>query len=205
MTDQTKYVIMFIRKKKYKKLLMEVKFLRSELEYQEAVLSDAHLEFDVYYREWCEKNDIDLALLNKQSSNRVEKIFSSSEEKLTEIEKKPEKKEEKKMNKLYRQLAKELHPDKNEGDDKIFKTINSAYENGDWSILLEKALEMGIEPDNLAEITPLLKQEAEVLRQKIQRNNDMYSWKFYECEGDEECITELVKGFLKHLFNLEVK
>ena len=42
---------MSIRIKKYKKLLMEVKFLRSELEYQEAVLEDTHLEFETKYRD----------------------------------------------------------------------------------------------------------------------------------------------------------
>jgi hypothetical protein len=195
---------MSIRIKKYKKLLMEVKFLRSELEYQEAVLSDAHLEFEKKYREWCAKNNVDLDVANKENSKRVEKIFESSGRKLTTIEKKPEKKEEKKMNKLYRQLAKESHPDKNEGDDKLFKTINEAYENGDWSILLEEALKMGIEPNNISEMMPLLKEEMLKLREKINMNNAMYSWKYYECEENEECQERIIKNFLKHLFKLEL-
>ena len=204
MTDQTRYVIMSIRVKKYKKLLMEVKFLRSELEYQEAVLLDAHLDFETKYREYCANNDIDLNTANQENTERVEEMFESSERRLAIINKKPEKKEEKKMNKLYRQLAKESHPDKNGGDSKVFKMINEAYENGDWSILLEEALERGIEPDNITEVMPLLKQEAFKLKQKIEKNNGMYSWKFYECEDDEKCRERLIKVFLKHLFKMEI-
>jgi len=183
---------------------MEVKFLRSELEYQEAVLLDAHLVFENKYREYCANNDIDLNTANQENTERVEEMFESSERRLAIINKKPEKKEEKKMNKLYRQLAKESHPDKNGGDSKVFKMINEAYENGDWSILLEEALERGIEPDNITEVMPLLKQEAFKLKQKIEKNNGMYSWKFYECEDDEKCRERLIKVFLKHLFKMEI-
>jgi len=183
---------------------MEVKFLRSELEYQEAVLLDAHLDFETKYREYCANNDIDLNIANQENTERVEEIFESSERKLATMDKKPEKKEEKKMNKLYRQLAKESHPDKNGGDSKVFKMINEAYENGDWSILLEEALERGIKPDNITEIIPLLKQEALKLKQKIERNNGMYSWKYYDCDDNKDCQESVIKHFLKHLFKMEI-
>ena len=49
-----------INLRKYQKLLKEVNYLRSELDYQEEVLRVAHLDFESYYREWCANNDIDL-------------------------------------------------------------------------------------------------------------------------------------------------
>ncbi|QDP62058.1 MAG: hypothetical protein GOVbin1807_57 [Prokaryotic dsDNA virus sp.] len=195
---------MSIRIKKYKKLLMEVKFFRTELEYQEEVLSEYHQLFEEYYQRWCGENDIDLNSVNKENTERVEAAINSSEQRLLNINKKPERKEEKKISKLYKQLAKESHPDKNNGDDKEFKIINQAYENGDWSILLEKALEREIEPDNIHEMIPLLRQESEKLKQKIERNNGMYSWKYYQCDEDEECKTKLVKNFLRQLFKMEI-
>ena len=164
---------MSLTKKKYKKILQEVKYLRSELEYQEAVLSEAHLEFELYYREWCANNDLDLV-------------------------------DEKRVSKLYRKLARELHPDKETGDARKFKKIAEAYKNGDWSLLLEEAVELEIEPDNLAELIPLLKEEGKTLKAKIKHNEEMYSWKYYLCEEEQECKAKLVKQFLKQLFNLEL-
>ena len=195
---------MSLTKKKYKKILQEVKYLRSELEYQEAVLSEAHLEFELYYREWCANNDLDLVELNKQNSKQVQKIFKREESKLVPLEAPPEKQDEKRVSKLYRKLARELHPDKETGDARKFKKIAEAYKNGDWSLLLEEAVELEIEPDNLAELIPLLKEEAKTLKAKIKRNEEMYSWKYYLCEEDQKCKKNLVKQFLKQLFNLEL-
>ena len=195
---------MSLTKKKYKKILQEVKYLRSELEYQEAVLSEAHLEFEFYYREWCANNDLDLVELNKQNSKQVQKIFKREENKLAPLEVPPEKQDEKRASKLYRKLARELHPDKDTGDARKFKKIAEAYKNGDWSLLLEEAVELEIEPDNLAELIPLLKEEGKTLKAKIKHNEEMYSWKYYLCEEDQECKVKLVKQFLKQLFNLEL-
>ncbi len=194
---------MLLTKKKYKKILQEVKYLRSELEYQEAVLSEAHLEFELYYREWCANNDIDLSKLNQVNAKQVEKVFQKTEAKLVPFEQQPEKQDEKTVSKLYRKLARELHPDKETGDAKKFKKIAEAYKSGDWSLLLEEALELEIEPENTAELIPLLKEEAKTLRGKIKHNEEMYSWKYHECEN-EECKVRLVKHFLKQLFNLEL-
>ena len=74
---------------------------------------------------------------------------------------------------------------------------------GDWSKLLEVAEDYGILPKNIEEIYPLMKDESTRLRKKIKNNEEMYSWKFYQC-ATEECKEILVKQFLKHLFKLEL-
>ena len=74
---------------------------------------------------------------------------------------------------------------------------------GDWSRLLEIAEIYGILPDEIEEIYPIMLEEANKLREKIKQNKDNYSWKLYECET-EECKVNLVKKFLKQLFNLEL-
>ncbi len=204
MTEQTRYVIMLLTKKKYKKILQEVKYLRSELDYQEAVLSEAHLEFEFYYREWCANNDFDLVQLNQDNAKQVEQVFKTREEKLVPLEAPVVKRDEKKISKLYKKLARELHPDKETGDVKKFKKVAEAYKNGDWSLLLEEAVELEIEPENLAELIPLLKEEAKTLKGKIKHNEEMYSWKYHLCDEDDECKQKLVKCFLKQLFNLEL-
>ena len=215
LTDLIEYVIMSIRVKKYKKLLQEVKYLRSELEYQNEVLAEYHQLFEEYYRSWCAQNNIDIGKQEEQNSDRVEKIlpkpkvaeqkYDSNDMVVFEEPKQELKEDTKKMNKLYRKLAMELHPDKQNGDEKRFTRLNEAYENGKWSVLLEEAIELGIEPDNFSYLSKLLRNEAKELKKQITHNKGVYSWKYYECDEDEDCKIKLIKDFLKHLFNLEVQ
>ena len=72
---------MSIRRKKYKKLLQEVKYLRSELEYQEEVLSEYHLLFEEYYRRWCAENNINIMQQEQKNSERVQKILPKGSDK----------------------------------------------------------------------------------------------------------------------------
>ena len=184
-----------IKKKRYKKHIMELKFLRSELSYQEEVLAIAHQDFEVYYRQWCENNNINLSELNQKHETRVSKILSQpSQEK---------KEEKKKFHHLFKQVAKATHPDKHEGTMLDFKAASSAYQSGDWAMLLQIAEEHSIMPQDLSEVLPVMKEEAKRLRKIIENNKTMYSWKFQECEDEEEKI-KLIKQFLKHLFKMEL-
>jgi len=212
LTDQTRCVIMSIRIKKYKKLMHEVKYLRTELEYQEEVLAEYHQLFEEYYRRWCTDNSVDIGQQEQQNAKRVEEIVPEPKtiqkhdknDRIIPEQHIQDKLDAKKFNKLYKKIAMELHPDKDTGDADKFAKASDAYEKGFWSVLLEYALELDIEPDNLSEMLPLLKKEAEKIRKQIQSNSGVYSWKFYECEEDESCKERLIKDFLKHLFNLEI-
>ena len=199
-----------IKRKRYKKHIMELKFLRSELSYQEEVLAIAHQDFEIWYRQWCQDNNVDLTQLNQKHQTRVSKILSqpnfpdlkNDEQGLVplSVEKKEEKK---KFHQLFKQLAKVTHPDKNEGTTLDFKAASAAYQQGDWAMLLQIAEEYQIMPQDLGEVLPVMKEEAKRLRNTIENNKKMYSWTFQECETDE-CKENLVKKFLKHLFKVEL-
>ena len=103
---------------------MELKFLRSELKYQEEVLSVAHQDFEIYYREWCDKNGVNLTELNQKHESHISKIVPPSnfpdlehdENGISILRDKPvEKKEQKKFTNLFKQVAKLAHPDKPNG------------------------------------------------------------------------------------------
>ena len=199
-----------IKRKRYKKHIMELKFLRSELSYQEEILAVAHQDFEIWHKNWCKENNVNLEQLNQKHETRVSKILSqpnfpdlkNSEAGLVVLTK--EKKEEKKkFQKLFKQIAKVTHPDKHEGTMLDFKAASSAFETGDWSMLLQVAESYGIIPDDLEELLPMMRQKAKELKDSIEKNKTMYSWKFQECET-EQCKENLVKQFLKHLFNLEL-
>ena len=199
-----------IKRKRYKKHIMELKFLRSELSYQDEVLATAHIDFEIWHRDWCEKNNIDLESLHQEHESQVSKFLSqpnfadlkNQEAGLIVLNEK-KKEQKKKFQKLFKQVAKVTHPDKNDGTTLDFKAASAAYETGDWSMLLQIAEQYSILPEDLSEVLPVMKEEAERLKQAIKSNKNMYSWKFQECET-EECKEKLVKQFLKHLFNLEL-
>ena len=55
---------------------MELEFLRAEISFQEEILSTAHQEFEIWYRSWCQKNNVNLEELNKKHKSQVSKILS---------------------------------------------------------------------------------------------------------------------------------
>ena len=64
-----------LKYKKYKKKVKELLFARSELEYQELMLKDAHYEFEEYYLRYCAENNIDLQSLKQDNEQKVDEIF----------------------------------------------------------------------------------------------------------------------------------
>ena len=190
---------------------MELKFLRSELAYQDEVLASAHQDFEIWYRQWCADKGIDLQELNQKNQKQISKIISQpifpnlnyDEAGLLVLDQKVKNEEKKKFTTLFKQVAKATHPDKHKGTMLDFKAASAAYENGDWSMLLQVAENHNIIPEDLSEVLPIMKEEAKRLRKKIQSNKRMYSWKFQECETEQE-REKLVKQFLNHLFNLEL-
>ncbi len=189
---------------------MELKFLRSELSYQEEVLSIAHQDFELFYRQWCQDNNLNLTALNEKHETRVSKFLSQpnfsdlkNDEAGIIVLSEEKKKEKKKFHSLFKQVAKVTHPDKHEGTTLDFKTASAAFEEGDWAMLLQIAEEYGIIPEDLDEVLPVMKSEAERLKKIIKKNKTMYSWRLQECET-EDCKVSLVKQFLKQLFNLEL-
>ena len=200
-----------LKRKKYKKHLMELEFLRAEISFQEGVLVTAHQEFDIWHRSWCEKNNINLQELNKKHKSKVSKIlsrpnfpdFKHDEQGILVLKNTTLVEEKLKFSKIYKQIVRLTHPDKNQGNALDFKTASRAYEIGDWSMLVQIAEKYNIFPDDLDELIPMMMEEAIKLKKTIKNNKDSYSWKFQECET-EQCKEQLVKQFLKQLFNLEL-
>ena len=200
-----------IKRKRYKKHIMEIEFLRAELAYQEEVLTTAHQDFEIWHREWCLNNNINLDELNQKHKTQVSKILPQpnfpdlkhDEEGILVLNNEANQEEKKSFSKLYKQIAIATHPDKHQGTALDFKAASSAYEMGDWSLLIQIAEKYNIFPDDFQELIPLLEEEAINIKNNIKKNKTMYSWKFQECET-EECKENLIKNFLKHLFNLEL-
>ena len=70
----------YLEYKRYKKLVKQLVYHRTELDYQKEVLKDAHTEFDKYQRQYCTENNIDLSKFNKDNSNKIKKNLQTNRE-----------------------------------------------------------------------------------------------------------------------------
>ena len=195
-----------IQKLKFKKLLNEYKSYKFELEMIREILKDGHLEFEVFYRRWCAENDVDLAKLNKENSEKVQVIFEKQESGLVKLEKSTQKNTDK-HKKVFREIARKIHPDKLETSDprfweytNAFKDVNRAIQNQKWGDLFEVVEKYDVWLTDYEEACEDIQKSIEETKQLIQSEKKTYSWLLHECEENEVCKEKVVKNFLHHLF-----
>lgn len=192
---------------KFLKLLNEFRALDYELKYVKEVLQDAHLEFEVYYRQWCEDNGINLEVLNKQNKVRVDAVFKKSS--TTEIERLVEQKTEKAQKdfkSLYKAIARKLHPDALKSDDprkfeysEAFKKATEAKSKGRWGQLFDVVDKYDIYLGEYDEPIECLRQDIKRVEAEIKREKSSFSWSLHEAETEAQ-KSQVVKNFLRQLF-----
>ena len=193
-----------IEKYKFKKLLNEYKSLEYEYKMVKEILKDGHLDFEVFYRQWCALRDIDLDQLNKDNHNKVTQIFQQNETGIVPTEK-PKKKTQKHKD-IYKALAKKIHPDKlNTADSNYWKdymdfkdTVKSIADEN-WGKLFEIADRHDIYLKDYDAICSDIEEDINRVKAEIEKEKSSYSWKLYECENDD-CKDRLIKSFLLQLF-----
>jgi hypothetical protein len=205
--------------KRYKKLVKELLFAYSELEYINEVLKDAHSEFESYYQLFCKKNDVPIGELNKNNSAKLNKIYPKKKNetdadgiiKVNHDEN--DKKESKLFQRMYRIMAKKLHPDKfsnfektAEIEEKIeaFKIGTAAYDKKNWAAFLDICEKYDILPTRYEKINSLIKNEISDIGKKVNEKKLSFSWRLYECSDSEVCKEKVIKDFLFQLFRYKV-
>mgnify|MGYP003116330011 FL=1 len=193
-----------IEKYKFKKLLNEYKSLEYEYKMVKEILKDGHLDFEVFYRQWCALRDIDLDQLNKDSHDKVADIFQQNETAIVPIEK-PKKKTQKHKD-IYKALAKKIHPDKLDTADSNywkdymdFKDTVKSIADENWGKLFEIADRHDIYLKDYDTICADIEEDIGRIKAEIEKEKSSYSWKLYECK-DDKCKDELIKSFLLQLF-----
>lgn len=203
--NPTRLLKMMKNRYKFLKALNEYKSADYELKYMLEVLKDAHIEFEVFYRQWCAENDVDIKKLNEQNKKKVETMFNNQEVGLEKVEKKEEK-EERDFGHVFKDIARKLHPDKLDRLDPRkaqyeydFKRATSAKDKGDWGVLFEIIEKYGMPMAGYDEATQALEEHTKRITKEIDQQKHSYSWKMTQCKT-EECKASLVKSFLKQVF-----
>tara|TARA_R100001086_G_scaffold240936_1_gene167505 strand:+ start:788 stop:1384 length:597 start_codon:yes stop_codon:yes gene_type:complete len=193
-----------IEKYKFKKLLNEYRSLEYEYKMVKEILKDGHLEFEVFYRQWCALRDIDLDELNKDNQKKVTQVFKQNETSIIPAEK-PRKKTQKHKD-IYKALAKKIHPDKLDTADSNywkdymdFKDTVKSISDENWGKLFEIADRHDIYLRDYDIICADILEDIKRITGEIEKEKSSYSWKLYECKNDK-CKDNLMKSFLLQLF-----
>ena len=194
---------------KFKKLLNEFRSLKYELEYVEDICREGNEEFESYYREYCRERQIDLNTLNKQHKARVDKIFGNNHKNIKKAVDTKAIKEEFDPRDIFRDIARKIHPDKINNENPMkkeyeedFKKVSSAIDEGKWGELFDIAEKYDIDLKNYKDINQSLKLDIGRIKNTIKNKKDSYAYLLYDCEEDKNCKDNVVKRFLKHLFNI---
>ena len=197
---------------KFLKFLNEYRSIEYDLQYVQAILGDAHLEFEVLYRVWCVESDVDLEELNKKNQRKVDMIFVETQsheikQGLALREFKEEKHtESKNLKDIYKAIAKKLHPDALKMDDprraeyeEDFKRASAANNEGRWGELFDIVDRHGVTLKEYKEAIECLKFDIKRIKAELEKEKSTYSWLYHEAESDQQ-RENVIKRFLKHLF-----
>ena len=167
------------------------------------MLNEWHHVFEKYHREYCKRKDIDLDSLNKQSSEKIHRLIPKPVKKDTGVVVYSNKKDKGVFKKIYKQIAKKIHPDVG-GDEEEFKKATTAMQEKNFEKLLDICDEHVILIEIDKEVISLLELQISETKDKIKKEKSTYSWSLYSCT-DDRCKDNVIKKFLKHLFNYEDK
>ena len=205
--------------KRYKRLVKELLFAYSELEYVDEVLKEAHVEFEIYYQDFCKRKDVPINDLNKNNSEKLNKVYPKSAPKtdkdgIIKFEQdETEKNESKIFQRMYRIMAKKLHPDKFSSYEKTpeviekieaFKLGTAAYDKKNWAAFLDICEKYDILPTRYEKINSLIRNEISDIGKRVNNKKLSFSWRLYECEDDDDCKDEVIKNFLFQLFGYKL-
>ena len=192
---------MSIEQKKINRLRKELQFLQSELEYVREVLSEWHFTFEEYHRDYCKRKQIDLDKLNRQAGKKNDHLFQKPENKENGVIVYDNKKDKDVFKAVYKQIARKLHPDVG-GDEEEFKKAVAAMQEKNLEKLLDICDKHVIYIKMSKQMTKLLEEQISDIKKEISKEKSTYSWSLYSCT-DNKCKDNVIKKFLKHLFNYE--
>jgi hypothetical protein len=198
-----------------KKLLKELEFIESDFEYRNEIISEADARFissinqflqnhpdlkEIYDNKVTEKINQSIKKTQENEEEKIEQITDNisedgtneqkdeSEEIRDTEEKDKNTKHLTKIKKLYREIVKLTHPDKikNERLNEIYLKATKYYDSGNKIGIYAVCNELSIHYELESEDVQLIYNEIQKYQQKINFIESTYTWKWYNCENDEQ-------------------
>lgn len=196
-----------INDRKIKLLLHKLGYLRLEIEVKTEELSNHEQAFnEKYYSSFKEEEEEPPAPASPAShppdhipppvsEEAEEKIDEKVDESPSSESPQPADKEPEDMRKIWKQIAMATHPDKTGNDlekTELYKKAGEAYKEKRYDEIIEIAIALGLDLENLSdETTKLLEKRVEDLEKKLHgiQHNVLWEW----ASGDEVKRTKIEK------------
>lgn len=194
-------------RRKYTNMVLELKYLYSELDFREEELDSASQNFQEELTLYCEENNIDLFAGAQPAPQPAQ--TSETLEIITEPIKFPNSD----IKKLFKKIAMVCHPDKLSGlseadkeqKTKLFMKAQVEAKQGNFYKLSTIAMDLNIEMPPIQETyLNMLERESETVRRKINEIAGTYAWAWCE-EDSEEGKLALIERYVELMRSIGTK
>jgi hypothetical protein len=196
-----------LKKLEVKKLLKELDFLTSDLDYKNELVFEADNNFIKNVNEFLDNNPEVKKIFDRKIDDRLNKIIMEKAEKTYEniIPDETEDiiiKKDDKIKKIYREIAKKTHPDKvdNKKLNDIYIKASTHYDENDIIKIYSICDELGIDYDINETDDKLIITKIDNIRQKIKFIESTTTWKWFYTEDDglkNEIILNYIRSQIK--------
>ena len=193
-------------KKKYEKLILELRFLTADYDYHRMLYQNSQIKFAEAFEEYVAENNLITA---EERILKTGEIGDDPEDEFTELEPVEDERQRKRINAVanavFKKIAKATHPDKimhmteeeQERRRGMFQDAQDASNKREWYRLLCIATDLGISlPTPTKEHITLLETKNKELRQTIISMNQTYAMVFSKMPN-EASKKNLFKEFAK--------
>lgn len=202
-----------VKSLEFRKLLKELDYVESDFEYRNEIISEADAQFISSINQFLQNHPELKELYDNKVTEKIEKSIkknTESEEKKvesddtitddTEIEEEEsvdikeieeeikDKKSISEIKKLYREIVKLTHPDKvkNKRLNEVYLKATKYYDDNNKIGIYAVCNELLIEYEIKTEDIQLIYDEIKKYQQKINFLESTYTWKWYNCENEEQ-------------------
>ena len=191
-----------------KKLLKELEYIESDFEYRSELISEADNEFIKSINNFLDIHPDIKDIYDKKINEKIDQSIKKNQESnpITELEITEDVEEETiyesvidnmvtdlvetnvKLKKLYREIVKLTHPDKikNERLNEIYLKATKYYDEINKIGIYADCNELSIVYEIETEDISLIYDEIQKYQQKINFIESTYTWKWFNCENDEQ-------------------
>ena len=195
-----------LQKLESKRLLKELDFYESDLEYKSELVNHVETTFIQSVNEYLEEHptlkDAFDEKINKRIEDTINKKILTSEfiEKDSSLEDDEidSKEENPKMRKLYREIVKQTHPDKikNNKLNNLYIEAGKSYDSEDLFNIYSICDELGISYELDESENYILKDKIKYIQDKINFIHSTFTWQWYYTEEEIE-KNNIIKEYVK--------
>ena len=162
-----------IKKLHARKVRLKLRYLQTELEETKLVYKQSLEKFNKdFSEEFVSNNPIEPDASQKIPSDPYEKIETDVDDDT--------------IREVYRKVAGKTHPDKIDGNEKLFKSANQANRNKDFGHLLEMADELGIDVNLDDKFILEMKKQCSAIIKNVELMKTTMAWTWVHLPQDQK-------------------